>query len=108
MESPQGAPPSALLFSVVLAPLVAAIHSRLQGARLSSSVLAVSAYADDMFAVLRTPNDAQAVREELDSFGAVSGLLPNHNKCGALPVATWDSGVDIGWGYAESVVADLR
>ena len=101
---PQGGPPSALLFSVVLAPLVAAIHCRLQGARLSSSVLAVSAYADDMFAVLRTPNEAQAVREELDSFGAVSGLLPNHNKCGALPVATWDSSVDIGWAYAESVV----
>lgn len=100
---PQGGPPSALLFAVVLAPLVTAIHRRLQGVGIADSKLRTSAYADDLYIVLRTPRDAQAVREELEDYGAVSGLHANHSKCAALPLGAWDTTKDIGWVYATEV-----
>jgi hypothetical protein len=100
---PQGSPLSALLFAVVVSVLVSAVHRRLQGVSLVHSCLSISAYADDLYAVLRTPHEANVVREELDSFEVVSGLRANHAKCAALPVSDWDTGVDIGWQYVKEV-----
>jgi endonuclease/exonuclease/phosphatase family metal-dependent hydrolase len=85
----QGCPLSAILFAVVLSPLMFRLHERLQGVGIADSLLRVSAYADDIYGVLRGHQDAVAVREELDDFSQVSGLKSNALKSRALPVGSW-------------------
>ena len=99
----QGCPLSALLFAVVLAPLLFRLDRLLEGVPLALSCLRVSAYADDAFAVLRHQREAAVVRGVLDDFGAGSGLAVNPQKSAALPVGRWDTSEDIGYPYVTEV-----
>ncbi|KAJ1519149.1 hypothetical protein ONE63_011243 [Megalurothrips usitatus] len=99
----QGCPLSALLFAVVLAVLLQYLDRRLQGLALANARMAVSAYADDAFFVLREAAEAAAVHAALSDFAVVAGLGVNVQKSGVLAVGTWDTAADVGFPYVETL-----
>ena len=100
----QGCPYSALLFAIVLSALAHYLERRLQGLRLASACLKLSAYADDAFFVLRSILEVGVCNGAFREFGAAAGLSVNPAKSGALAVGGWDTGTDMGYEY----VADLK
>ena len=100
----QGCPLSALLFAVVLCPLLLRLQRHLLGLQLARSCLKVSAYADDAFAVLRSNSEVTSLNLAFQEFAAASGLAVNPQKCAVLAVGSWDCTQDIGFPY----VANMR
>lgn len=99
----QGCPLSMLLFSVAAAPFLTVLDRRLSGLQLARCTLRVSAYADDAFLVLRRHDEAAVVTEVLQQFAAVSGLVANPAKCGALAAGDWDTSVNINFPYVDKL-----
>jgi hypothetical protein len=71
----QGCPPSMLLFTLCLDPLLSALHDRLTASSKGRQKYrtAVIAYADDITIILRSPKDAAIVQEEIRNYEAASG-----------------------------------
>ncbi|KAK3908760.1 Transposon TX1 uncharacterized 149 kDa protein [Frankliniella fusca] len=99
----QGSPASMLYFSIVLAPLMIVLEERLQGLALANSCMRVSAYADDAFLVLRDHDEAAAVMDVLQDYGATSGLLANPEKCGVLTTGGWRREAPVAFPYVEKL-----
>ncbi|KAJ1519020.1 hypothetical protein ONE63_011397 [Megalurothrips usitatus] len=99
----QGCPKGALYFAVGAAPLVFMLDRALQGVIQDGRRLAVSGYADDVYALLRSSSEAALVDSILEDFGAASGLQVNRQKSAALALGRWDTTESIGWAYKDNI-----
>jgi hypothetical protein len=82
----QGCPLSMLLFTLCLDPLLRTLHNRLTTSSPGSYKYraAVLAYADDVTIILRSPQDAAIVQEEISKYEAASGAKLNISKSKAM------------------------
>ncbi|KAK3908766.1 Transposon TX1 uncharacterized 149 kDa protein [Frankliniella fusca] len=106
----QGCPLSMVIFNVVMSVLIRVLACRLRGISIpdvrgggAEPCLAVSAYVDDVIAVLERPEDAAALATALRDFGEETGLKVNNTKSKALPLGAWGHQVLLPFPYVQEV-----
>ncbi|KAK3925227.1 Transposon TX1 uncharacterized 149 kDa protein [Frankliniella fusca] len=106
----QGCPLSMVIFNIVMSVLIRVLACRLRGVSIpdvkedgAEPCLAVSAYVDDVIAVLERPEDAAALAAALRDFGEETGLKVNNTKSKALPLGAWEQQVPLPFPYVQEV-----
>lgn len=88
----QGCPASAIVFSIVISPLIVALSSRITGLTVGDIKFRASAYADDVYALLTRDEDAHAVQDVFTDYEEVSGLAVSERKTHVIALGTWIPG----------------
>ncbi|KAI4871400.1 hypothetical protein NFI96_009402 [Prochilodus magdalenae] len=86
----QGCPMSGQLYSIAVEPFLCLVRKRLSGLCVGSSLIKVSAYADDIAVVVRNEQDVASLRDALRTYGSASSAKVNWGKTEAL----WCGGRD--------------
>jgi hypothetical protein len=89
----EGCPLSMLLFALCLDPLLRTLHDSLTTSSPGSYMywVTVLAYSDDVTTILRSPQVAAIVQEEIGKYEAVSEAKLNINKSKAMALGWWNT-----------------
>lgn len=80
----QGCPLSGQLYSLAVEPLLCLLRKRLSGLQIEKCLIKVSAYADDITAVIRHEQDVVSLETALQVYGSASSAKLNWDKTEAL------------------------